>query len=346
MVSVPVADLDEILDQVVDLDRRLGACRILITGGTGFFGRWLLESWDHSSKRLNLRRTAVVVTRDPSAFATAFPHLAESESIELVRGDVLHESVIDGTFDACIHAATAASLALTESEPRSMFDTIVTGTSNVLDWLEPSGSIPTLFTSSGAVYGGGAGTAQLIPETDRTGPDPLDPGQVYGEAKRAAEMLCALRVASGARIRIARCFAFVGPHLPLDAHFAIGNFVADAVSGRRIVVRGDGSPVRSYMYPTDLVVWLRTILADGVDGRAYNVGSEEGRPLREIAEMVATRVGTTVEIRGGASHSSAANRYVPSIARAGSELGLSVRVDLDHAIERTIGWAGSAFSSR
>jgi dTDP-glucose 4,6-dehydratase len=280
-----------------------------------------------------------VVSRDPEGARAQHPEVADHPSIELVRGDVLGDAPVSGGFDACIHAATAASLDLTRRDPRLMFDTIVSGTANVLRWMEASGTAPTVFTSSGAVYGRQDSERDGVDEAVMTGPDPLDPGRVYGEAKRAAEMLCSIEVERGRRISVARCFAFVGPHLPIDAHFAIGNFVRDALAGGPIVVQGDGTTVRSYMYPTDLVTWLWTILLRGGAGRAYNVGSPDGRDLAQVARLVAERAGGIgVEVRGTPRPGQPIDRYVPDTTRATAELGLEIRVDLLDAIGRTLAW--------
>src|SRR3954447_9251754 len=337
MNGIPPHELDEILARTETLHRSLDHARVLVTGGTGFFGRWLLESWVDASERLGLDRTVVVVTRDPDAFAAAAPHLGAHRSVSVVRGDVLGPQPVTGAFDACIHAATAASLALTERAPDVMRETIVAGTAHVLEWVEPSGRVPMLFTSSGAVYGEQPAGVANVSEDAGVASDLR--GSVYAEGKAAAERLCVDASASGPDVRIARCFAFAGPFLPLDAHFALGNFVADAVGGRTIVINGDGTPVRSYMYPTDLVVWLWTMLLRGETGRPYNVGSERGVDLRKLATMIGARGGVDVEVRsqpvdGGPSH-----RYVPSTARARAELGLTSAVSLEDALDRTIAWA-------
>jgi nucleoside-diphosphate-sugar epimerase len=311
-----------------------------VTGGTGFFGTWLLHSWAYASDQLSLNRVAVVLTRDPELFRRRFPQLADHRSIDLLAGDVLDPSAVIGSFDACIHAATAASLDLTLRAPRVMFDTVVRGTENVLEWLSQSGAIPVLLTSSGAVYGPQPREVTHVEESFLGGPDPLDPAAVYGEAKRAAEMLLSIASASGGPVaKIARCFAFVGAHLPIDAHFAAGNFVRDALNGGPIVVGGDGTPMRSYLDASDLIVWLWTVLANGAPGRAYNVGSDLAVSISELATLIADVTGgVEVDVRGTPLPGELPARYVPSVDRARKELGLEVRVPLAEAVRRMLDW--------
>src|SRR5208337_111237 len=161
----------------------------------------------------------------------------------------------------------------------------------------------------------------------------------YAEGKRSAELLCALAASPRLATTVARCFAFAGPYMQLDAHFAIGNFIGDRLHDRPIRVLGDGSPVRSYLYASDLMVWLWTILFRGENCRAYNVGSERAVSMAELAAAVAQTASPHVEVEiRGQPTGLPPQRYVPSTERARQELGLQERVSLHAAISKTRGW--------
>ena len=182
-----------------------------------------------------------------------------------------------------------------------------------------------------------------MPEEYAGGPNPLDAGSVYGEGKRAAELLCALYSAThGMECKIARCFAFVGPHLPLNAHFAIGNFIRDAMRGDVIHVQGDGTPMRSYMYAADLTIWLWTMLFRAPSPEAFNVGSDQAVSILELAQIVAATLGSTagVQVAQQAEPGTPARQYVPNISKAQQQLGLQCHISLEDAIRRTAAWHG------
>jgi dTDP-glucose 4,6-dehydratase len=163
----------------------------------------------------------------------------------------------------------------------------------------------------------------------------------YAEGKRVAEHLCALYGPQyDLECKITRCWAFCGPHLPLDRHFAIGNFIGDALAGQPIQITGDGTPRRSYLYTADLAIWLWTILFQAPALTPINVGSEHDLSILEVAQAVANSVNPGIAIRLGRSPvlGKVPTRYVPSVARAKKLLGIHETIALQDAIQRTAAW--------
>lgn len=340
----PIAELDQALPYYEDDVRELRGAHVFITGGTGFVGKWLLETLLHAIDRLSFDIRVSVLTRNPSEFFTNIPWLSTHRSLQVFEGDVRRLPQGLPRFDGIIHAATPASAALVKNAPREMLDIIIDGTRNVLDLAGQSGAIPVLLASSGAVYGPLIAGAMAFGEDERCGPDQLDVRNVYHESKRISEMECAVAAFnSPVRPKIARMFAFVGPYLPLDAHFAIGNFIRDAVLGKSISVRGDGTAVRSYLYASDMACWLWRILVRGEPLRPYNVGSDRAISIGRLAEMIAGAVvpPRLVVVEGHAEPRGPVDRYVPKVDRAMNELGLRSTVPLEDAIARTVSYAQS-----
>jgi dTDP-glucose 4,6-dehydratase len=337
------ADLDHILDHTRQLwdDARGG--RIFVTGGTGFFGCWLLESFAWANERLALGAEMLVLTRNFAAFQKKAPHLANRADIRFQNGDVRELKFPSGSFSHVIHAATEASAKLNDENPGLMLETIVAGTRRALELSVQCGAKKFLLTSSGAVYGSQPSTLARVDEDYAGGPDVANPQSAYGEGKRISELMCAIYSRQhGLEAKIARCFAFVGPYLPLDAHFAIGNFIGDAMAGRSIAVKGDGTPCRSYLYAADLAIWLWTILFRGASNRPYNVGSRNPLTIAQTAEAVSRSLpgNVPVIISQKPAPGQPAQRYVPETLRAQNELGLHQWVQLDDAIRRTADWHG------
>lgn len=337
---LPKEDLQHVLDLTAPLWEEARSARFFITGGTGFFGMWLLESFCHINETLGLGASATVLTRDRARFATKAPHLVNRPDLQFVEGDIKDFAFPEGEFSYVVHAATEASAKLNENEPLQMLDATISGTRRVLEFVAQSTCRKLLLTSSGAVYGRQPADVTHVPETYEGGPNPLSPGSAYAEGKRVSEFLCATFAAKyGFECKIARCFAFIGPHLPLDAHFAIGNFLRDALEGSKIKVGGDGSPLRSYLYASDLAVWLWTVLFSGSHLEAYNVGSEEAFSISDIANIVSTAVGNGCAVEIAKPRiSGPVSQYVPSVKKAASQLGLVARVSLPQAVRNTAEW--------
>ena len=338
-LDIPLEDLQRCHD-VLGLEswRSLAGQSIFMTGGTGFIGQWLLATLLDADQRLGLDCKITVLSRDPAAFQRSCPAVAGS--INWIEGDVRDFPIIKQHFDVIVHAATDV---VSPVSPLDVFSTCLDGTRRVLELARQCGASRFLLVSSGAVYGPLPADMTHVPETHMGGPDPLLGSSAYGEGKRVSEWLCSQASTEDFEVKIARLFALVGPHLPLDKHFAIGNFLRDAMAGEQIVIQGDGTPCRSYLYAADMAAWLWAVLIKGQPGRAYNVGSEESFSIREIAEKVCCNLGCAplLKMQQQPRPGVAAMYYVPDITRTRKELGLPVPMVLDVAISRTAQWLQS-----
>lgn len=342
MKPLPQEDLDAAIDLAEDCFRSLRGARMFLTGCTGFFGVWLLETFRRADERLGLGLDLTLLSRSPERFIGDHPHLAADHRLRYVRGDVRSFDFPAGSFSHVIHGATTnARETFAGEDPFRKFDTVAMGTRRVLEFCEQRSVPDMLYIGSGAVYGRRT-TPEPIVETDLMAPDPLDVGMTLGHAKRVAELFCAITAArSPIRIKIARCFSFVGPQLPLDIHYAIGNFIADAIARKPIHVNGTGLPVRSYLYAGDLVAWLVTILARGSSGCPYNVGACEAFTISQIAHLVANVAGCDVvcaEVSAPSPHSMMGDYYVPCTQRARDSLELQSTVPLCDAVCKTLAY--------
>ena len=338
----PLADdLDFILESGRPLWEELRGEKLLFTGATGFVGSWMLESFAWANRALELDASAVVLTRAPQAFLSRHPHLSDEPSIEFVEGDMLDAPLPRGRHAFVLHLATVAPAVPSPEAPLGAFEHDVSGMRRMLDFARSAGTARFLYTSSGAVYGRIPSELEHCPEEYAGAPSPVDAGGAYANAKRVGEFMGATYARqSGFVFALARLFAFVGPWLPLDEGYAVGNFIADALARRPIAIKGDGTPYRSYLYAADLAAWLWTVLLRGRSGRPYNVGSSCPVSILELARRVAraTGAGVPVETALEPVPGAAPSRYVPSTARAESELGLRCTTSLDMAIRKTYDW--------
>ena len=267
MPSLYFTDLNYVLNNLVGSLDGLPKKRIFVTGGTGFVGKWITETFGFMNERLGLEAEMVILSRrPPESFA---------KGISFVQGDVRDFEFPEGKFDYVIHAAADY-----RGTPAEQFDVSVSGTKRVLDFAKQAGVKRLLFTSSGAVYKA----------------DPLKEKGAYGEGKRAAEMLCTL---SDVPTRIARLWGFVGPCMPLDGPWAITKFISEGLAGGPVKVSGGNNVVRSYLYASELTVGIWGMLLWERSARYYNIGSSDPVTIGALALMVADLCGVKVEATEG-----------------------------------------------
>jgi len=305
---------------------------LLIIGGTGFFGKSILDCYKRGLLHPWDVNRVIVMSRNSDNFKFNYPELM-SNGVELLNGDITTINSLPDA-DYVIHAAASTDASLYLSHKKKEKKNIIRGTLNYCQLAtEFHKNSKIVFCSSGAVYGYQPEQVKNLTEDMAFGDiECLDEvKKSYAYAKRDSEAVIQELGQAGLNVSIARCFSFVGRYLPKDQHFAIGNFIADGIVGRNIEVKATKKVYRSYMYADDLVAWLMT-LADNATPQCpvYNVASDKEVEIKELANIVADIFNvsvTCVKVKNDLI-----DRYIPSVEKANSELGLISQHGLEESL--------------
>jgi UDP-glucuronate decarboxylase len=331
------SDVNEIVERSYEDLQELLSHNILVTGGGGFVGRWIVTALATFAERQKSKCTITSFSRTTPKWQE---ELLERELISVVNGDITAPLQIGTDFGHVFHCATPASAALNALDPAGMQKLIEAGARNLAAHFASTGT-RVVNVSSGAVYGVQPTAIACFDEEWVDAREHTLPDSAYHRGKSRAEVFLNGAVRAGQLDVVhARLFAFLAPHLPLDAHFAAGNFLKNAIDNRPTTIAGDGRTIRTYMYGTDLAVWTFAIAARGKTGRAYNVGSPRPISIADLAALIATLSGSShqpVDL-GNPDLQRPPHRYVPCTNRIESELGVTLDVDLTDAISRTLNW--------
>lgn len=306
----------------------------LLLGASGFVGRSILDVINQEVSQVNSIYCVSSRSRE----------IGKDFKDEWRVWNVLEPSPFQFSCNLIIHAATPASAELNTSNPEKMYQMNVRAMTNVVEFASRHKHPPiVLFTSSGAVYGDAPLSLERFPENWPVTISSNEQSSAYARGKKEAErILQEATMAGKCTGLIARMFAFSGVHLPIDRHFAIGNFVRDVVNSRTITIRSDGSSIRSYMDGKDMATWLLRIIEVGSPGEIYHVGSERSISIRDLASLVAGRYQlltdheASIEILGKASPLDGVSRYVPSTEWTREKLNLQETVSLELSIDQMI----------
>ncbi len=340
--SLPEEDLAYIYST---LGHRLEAFkgRILVTGATGFFGRWVVETlaWMRSAKGVPIEIDVLV--REGGAYAAQAPS-GVCGAVQIVEGNLGEKLPLRHKYSYIVHLASPL---IRPQDPNSFHAHLAIATSamqQVIEWAGRTGpDCNVLFTSSGAVYGnflGSSGGTRPYEETFTGQQEFLSEKLVYSQTKRYLELLLlSAGIRFGFGVKIARCFSFVGPYLPLDSNYAVGNFLRNALNGERIVIQGDGRVRRSYLYAADMVIALMAILLAGRNGAAYNVGGNQAYSLLEVALLVAAQApGCNVDVLNRQVSTGAGADYVPDLQQFHRDFSDLPSLTISQAIAKTFRW--------
>ena len=314
---------------------------ILITGGTGFIGKWISEMVSYINFTNNLNIKLYLLGRDIVKFKEEVPHLAEKSFINLIEQDVRYLHDLPSDINYVIHAAGTPDNREHVSDPLKTIETFYKGTQSLLDAASRIQHLKRIVhLSSHQVYGKNE-TGQLITENSFGSFEALNTSNCYAESKRIAESLCScyknnLRLP----IIILRPFAFIGPYQDIEKPWAINSFIRDAILGGPIRIIGNGLTERSYLYASDMAYCILKSLIEGKIGEVYNLGSNTPISLNELAIKIQNHSTSKMEILSRSSKENylSVSKLVPNTDKINKELHFKEIFTIDEAIDRTILW--------
>ncbi len=335
----------------------MGGGRLLITGGGGFLGYYLIQSVLHwnDTRAAGARIRTVVYDNYARGVPEWLEALRHHGDLELVRQDMIQPLPAGmGHFDYIVHAAGIASPMYYRAQPLKCIDANINGLRNLLDYAvaEREHGRPVkafLFYSSSEIYGDPAANSIPTPETYRGNVSCTGPRACYDESKRFGETLCVTYAQhEGIPVKIARPFNNYGPGLKITDGRVIPDFAGNVLAGRDIVMFSDGSPKRTFCYATDAIAGYYKVLIRGGNGEPYNVGIE--KPEISMADLAAKVIDAARQLFGyqgkvvlGRAQEADylvdnPNRRCPVIAKAREQLGYAPRVAVEEGVRRSLIW--------
>ena len=313
---------------------------IVTISGAGFLGSWLSEMIISLNDVYSFQTKVNLITRNADKLEFERSHLCDRKEFNVIEEDVRNISEIPVESKWMIHTAACPDNRVHVSNPVETMSSIAMGTENILRCIDRCTNFEMLLNlSSGLVYGEQPMDLAYISEEFQGAPQINSLSDSYAESKRYSEFLCnSYRTQFHIPIINVRPFAFIGPYQSIESPWAINNFIKDAMIGRAIRVLGDGDTVRSYMYPSDAAFWILRILTSAKSGTYYNLGSDQAIKLSELASLIGKNFSSDVEIllSVGSEENNKSSRLVPDISKAKKEFDLSISVNLDEALNRTI----------
>jgi UDP-glucuronate decarboxylase len=350
-------DLAYICHNLADEFSAMSGKNLLITGGAGFLGYYLVQSVLHWNSSVEPKTKIHVTVYDN--YVRGVPgwlmHLQGNEQLTLVRHDVIQPLPSDmGDFQFIVHAAGIASPIYYRRYPIETMDANINGLRALLEYArrQKSKACPVegfLYFSSSEIYGDPSPENIPTPETYRGFVSCTGPRACYDESKRYGETLCVnFAQQYDLPVRCARPFNNYGPGLKITDRRVLPDFARDVLSGRDIVLLSDGSPTRTFCYSADAIVGYYKVLVKGRNGEAYNIGAE--KPEISMAQLAGKVVDISRELFGYQGRvlrkastekdylTDNPNRRCPMITKARTEVGYDPTILVDEGLRRSLVW--------
>ena len=336
---------DIIASECVDW-KRFDKKTVLIAGATGMLPSYMALTLLGLSRAKRIEVKVILLVSNLQKARKVFEDYLDLESLSFIVQDVSAPVEVESEVDFIIHAASQASPKCYGTDPVGTLNANVLGTHNLLELAKRKHAEGFLFFSTGGVYGNFATEDIVITENMYGSIDPLHVRSCYFESKRMAENMCACYAYQyGVPVKIIRIFHTLGPNVDINDGRAFSDFCKAIIEGKDIVLRSDGSAMRTFCYAADAVKGYFMVLLNGKSGEAYNVGSTDNEiSMRDLAEMLVglypeKKLSVRYEIDPGSvtytKMRNAVNRAIPSTDKIKS-LGWSETADIPTIFRRTI----------
>lgn len=350
------ADLNYICAQLDEEFATLSGKQLLITGGAGFLGYYLVQSVLHwNTQHLDAAPIQLTIFDN---YIRGIPewltNLESDPNLTLVKHDITHPLPADmGDFQYIIHAASIASPTYYRKYPIKTMDANVHGLRHLLEYClhkkENSPVAGFLFYSTSEIYGDPSPVNIPTPETYRGNVSCTGPRACYDESKRYGETLCVnFALQYDLPIKTARPFNNYGPGLKITDRRVLPDFARDVLNGCDIVMLSDGSPTRTFCYVADAIVGYYKILMKGHAGEAYNIGVETPEiSMGNLVERVVELARELFDYQGRVVRQESMekdylidnpNRRCPIIAKARAHLDYNPSISIDEGLKRSLIW--------
>tara|TARA_B100000035_G_scaffold315391_1_gene335726 strand:- start:4523 stop:5563 length:1041 start_codon:yes stop_codon:yes gene_type:complete len=317
-----------------DYKEKLLDATFLITGGTGFFGTWFLNYFQYLNNNYKYNIRATVLSRNPEIFLKKHKNLI-CENFNFITSNIKDVDHLDKfkNYDYFLHMATTSAYETFTGSDLDKFEVLYDGTSNILNLIKNNSFKKFLFTSSGAVYGQ---HNNLINEDNGLNINTISLKNTLAIAKICTEHLISNFFKDNSKFVIARCFSFIGPGLPLDLHYAVGNFINNVLNDEDIVITGSGNEYRSYLDIRETIAWLIILLVSKNQKNIYNIGSDQKISIYELASRIKEIFNSNkniIVLKKNQSYGNLyKNIYVPNIDLFKKEFQVEQTISLDESL--------------
>ncbi len=345
MHPIVQADIERIIKKTKDVAKLLRGKTILISGGAGFIGSYVVTTIFLLNKRV-LKKPCRVLVVDNFITGRRKENLEslKDPNIVFLRHDVTRPIEVNEPVDYIIHAAGLASPVFYRKYPIETIESAIFGAKNLLELARKKNVKSFLFFSSSEIYGDPDPNFIPTPETYRGNVSSTGPRACYDESKRLGETLCITYYdAYKVPVKIVRPFNVYGPGMRPDDYRVVPTFLVNALRGKPLPVHDEGNQTRTFCYISDATVAFFKVLLSKRSRQVYNVGNDQDEiNMMSLAQIVAEVSPRKVRIKKipypKGYPKEEPRRRAPDLTKIRRELGYAPEVNLRDGLKRTLGW--------